>query len=350
MKIIKANAEILHHDTSLFKFIERVGRICYKSENKITNDSAVKFTQMLAKNNHTAMLEHETLYFVCPLESAETFKRLMQNALHCGTDKDDEIFRYIKVTYPLVSVNNESHVYISASLRVFYDLAHSKHADSIPIKAFLFELHKAYPEIFDKPDVPDCFSSSITLLSRDEFINSVETYLEFPDYPVNKILSYHLTHTVLFTCDRGVSHELVRHRPVSFAQESTRYCNYTNDKFGNELTFIEPCFWNDDAYDKTETSKNIPWLYAIWHGAMEKAESAYLSLIKASATPQQARDVLPTSVKTEIALTATELEWKHILNLRYAGTTGTPHPQMKEVMDIAYPLLEKESNHRLAII
>ena len=141
----------------------------------------------------------------------------------------------------------------------------------------------------------------------------------------------HVSISVKFTVDRGVSHELVRHRVASFAQESTRYCNYSKDKFGNELTFIEPCFWRQDYPSNT-------WhLINDWMMAMEKAEQQYMSLLRSGAKPEEARSVLPNSLKTEIWMTCNLREWRHVLKLRAAGTTGKPHPQMAEIM---IPLLK----------
>lgn len=130
--------------------------------------------------------------------------------------------------------------------------------------------------------------------------------------------------SVKFICDRGVSHEIVRHRHFSFAQESTRYCNYSGDKFENELTFIQPSFFVC-APD-----------YIVWSHAMENAEKAYLDLIENGATPQEARSVLPNSVKTEIVVSGNYREWRHFFKLRAARYTGPAHPQMEE---LAQPLL-----------
>lgn len=130
--------------------------------------------------------------------------------------------------------------------------------------------------------------------------------------------------SVKFICDRGVSHELVRHRIASFAQESTRYCNYSQDKFGSELTFIKPCFWEEDSVQ-----------YGGWKAAMEHAESTYLNLLDFGATPQEARSVLPNSLKTEITITANYREWRNIFKLR---TAAAAHPQMREIM---CPLLDE---------
>ena len=137
----------------------------------------------------------------------------------------------------------------------------------------------------------------------------------------------HSNMKVNFIVDRGISHEIVRHRIASFAQESTRYCNYSKDKFGNELTFIEPCFFEKDSPE-----------YQLWESMCKSSEDAYLALIEAGRTPQEARCILPHSLKTELVMTTNIREWRHFFNLRAAGTTGKPHPQMVEV---AVPLLKK---------
>ena len=146
----------------------------------------------------------------------------------------------------------------------------------------------------------------------------------------------HKTHTVKLMCDRGVSHELVRHRPCSFAQESTRYCNYTLGKFDQELTFIKPLFFEEGSD-----------LYAKWLSAMNIAETHYFELIEKGAKPEEARSVLPNSLKTEIIVTATEKEWQHIFNLRVHGTTGRPHPQIKEVFKPYYEYLKEVTKGRI---
>lgn len=166
-----------------------------------------------------------------------------------------------------------------------------------------------------------CYKSenSITELSAVKMVESLisrghEAMLE------------HCVISVKFIVDRGVSHELVRHRMASYAQESTRYCNYSKDKFGNELTFIKPCFWE-------HFSDNIEDNFALgeWEAAMADAEKHYFKLIENGATPEQARTVLPNSIKTEVVMTANLREWRHFFKLRALGTTGKPHPQMLEV-------------------
>lgn len=138
----------------------------------------------------------------------------------------------------------------------------------------------------------------------------------------------HFSFSVKFTVDRGVSHELVRHRIASFAQESTRYCNYGHE---GEISVIEP-FYLKECRDKE------PWKYHAWAEACEKAEDRYLALLEYGASPQEARAALPNSLKTEIVVTANLREWRNIFKLRAVGVTGKPHPQMLEVM---VPLLEE---------
>lgn len=123
--------------------------------------------------------------------------------------------------------------------------------------------------------------------------------------------------TVRIVCDRGVSHEIVRHRIASYSQESTRYCNYQKDKFGNELTFIKPVFWEENSPE-----------YNIWCEVTQKIEENYMQLINMGAKPQEARSILPNSLKTEIVVTMNLREWRHFFNLR---TSESAHPQMREI-------------------
>lgn len=138
----------------------------------------------------------------------------------------------------------------------------------------------------------------------------------------------HVSISVKFTVDRGISHELVRHRMASFAQESTRYCNYSKDKFGKELTFIEPYFWGNSEHDLEMKA---------WKEMMQQTEDLYMAFSEYNVKPEEARAILPNSLKTEIWMTCNLRELRHILKLRAAGTTGKPHPQMVEVM---VPLLK----------
>lgn len=130
--------------------------------------------------------------------------------------------------------------------------------------------------------------------------------------------------TIKIICDRGVSHEIVRHRIASYSQESTRYCNYSNNRFGNELTFIKPTFWeeNDDNYIE-------------WMNTLKAIEKSYFRLLELGSTPEQARSILPNSLKTELFMTMNLRELRHFFKLR---TSLKAHPQMRE---ISIPLLNE---------
>lgn len=154
----------------------------------------------------------------------------------------------------------------------------------------------------------------------------------------------HSSLSVKFTVDRGVSHELVRHRIASFAQESTRYVNYSLDKFGSEINVID--IYGGMRLDIKMTGMEPPTIGSIiceWESAMKDAEKHYMKLIELGATPQIARSVLPNSTKTEITITANYREWRNFFKLRVPATA---HPQMREV---TIPLL-KELKNRLPII
>lgn len=144
----------------------------------------------------------------------------------------------------------------------------------------------------------------------------------------------HFSFSVKFIVDRGVSHEIVRHRVASFAQESTRYCNYGTK--GGEITVIMP---NYLKLGKAKVvTKDWSERYRAWVDACEDTEKRYLKMLENGATPEEARAVLPTSLKTEIVMTANLREWRHFFSLRACGATGKPHPQMLEV---AVPLLKE---------
>jgi len=142
----------------------------------------------------------------------------------------------------------------------------------------------------------------------------------------------HGSATVRFVCDRGVSHEIVRHRIASYSQESTRYCNYAKDKFGNEITVIDP-----------RPHMDHPGEFAVWKSAMEDAEKRYFVLIEMGVKPQMARSVLPNSLKTEIVMSANPREWRHFFTMRAAAPA---HPQMRE---LACPLL-REFRERVPVL
>ena len=167
-----------------------------------------------------------------------------------------------------------------------------------------------------------CYKSEhkITYGSAEEFVRKVikrghEAVIE------------HGSVTIKFVCDRGISHEIVRHRLASYCQESTRYCNYNNDQFGSEITVVMPCF-TKQGYQP----------YEIWYNACLAAEKAYFDLLDIGWTAQEARSVLPNSLKTEVVMTANIREWRHFIKLR---TGAKAHPQMREVAEKVKELLKK---------
>lgn len=169
--------------------------------------------------------------------------------------------------------------------------------------------------------------------SEDRITDDGESAKKFVKMLINnghEAMIEHSSLSVKFIVDRGVSHELVRHRIASFAQESTRYCNYSKDKFGNEITVILPCF-----FDTGMGVLSNSLVYQEWKFACECAEERYFNLLKMDATPQQARTVLPNSLKTEITITANYREWRNFFKLR---TAEAAHPQMREV---TIPLLKE---------
>ena len=186
----------------------------------------------------------------------------------------------------------------------------------------------------NKPEAIDAIYKLITFAGGTSYLNEKELTPEYTRQFVKTRINEghesvleHASMTVRFTVDRGVSHELVRHRLASITQESSRYCNYSKNKFGNELTFIEPFYWKEDSVE-----------YKQWKTVMQVAENCYISMLKQGATPEQARAILPNSLKTTVTMTCNMREWRTIFKLRAAGETGKPHPQMLEVM---VPLLKQ---------
>ena len=323
MRIIEPSVEILR--TGLEKefitpeqFIAKVGRTCYKSEDKITDTSAAKFVSNLIRNGHEAMIEHWSLVFKTDKETYDRVKSDWDRLLHVGNIPVREQLRpYIRFTYCELDEGDARYI-ISGNMRAWRDYAKVCVSDFGFIPDYMHDMIKTYPlffpeyptYIFNKSDDSKLFPISISEL------NFVERQA-------------HQDITVKFVCDRGVSHEIVRHRVSSFAQESTRYCNYSKDKFGNELTFIKPS-WCNSSDD----------IYKVWIDKCMEAESAYFLMLDCGATPQEARSVLPNSLKTEIIVTMNLDGWDHFFGLRCANSA---HPDMREVARMALQLFTLES-------
>lgn len=306
MKLIKPSFEIWNQPAGLegvYKQIEKVGRVCYKSEDKITEDSAKPFVDRMIKSGHGAMLEHGTVYLKV------TNKGLSLD----NYDKNQVEDRYISNPYSKV---------------VF---------GKYPKYNSYEEKLEATQEVY--------ITTNYRVLVENGWLDNLKYICKPTEFHERRV-------TVHFVCDRGVSHEFVRHRVMSFAQESTRYCNYSKDKFGNELTFIKPCwldiptgqyvYWDGDWCDVDKMKIQLPEgehkdIDAfLW--TLNNAETHYTLLINSGWKPQEARAVLPNSLKTELVVTGFTSDWNHFFDLRARGTTGAPHPQAKE---LAEPLMKE---------
>lgn len=296
MKLINPSVELITQAPGLegiYKQVERVGRVCYKSEDKITEDSTKPFVDRMIKSGHGAMLEHGTVYLYIRRKGNESLEmdRYLMNP-------------YSKVVFSQSPNSRDMEIYITTNLRV---------------------------------------------LVENGWLDDLQCICEPTKYHERRV-------TVHFVCDRGVSHEFVRHRVMSFAQESTRYCNYSKDKFDNELTFITPCwldiptghyaYWDGDWCDIDKMKIQLPEgehkdIDAfLW--TLNNAEAHYTLLINSGWKPQEARAVLPNSLKTELVVTGFTSDWKHFFDLRYRGITGAPHPDAKQVASMAHDLILKE--------
>lgn len=274
MKIVKPSFEIWEQSAGLegvYKQIEKVGRVCYKSEDKITEDSAKPFVDRMIKSGHGAMLEHGTVYLAMPMETilpieANGWGKYTKNPYSKG--------------FKVCEIDGQKRVAVTTNLRV---------------------------------------------LVENGWLDDLQYICEPTEYHERRV-------TVHFVCDRGVSHEFVRHRVMSFAQESTRYCNYSKDKFGGEITFVLPNWMTSPIWDENDKAGHI------FLQTMKISEDVYLELLSEGWQPQQARAVLPNSLKTELVVTGFTSDWNHFFDLRARGTTGAPHPQAKE---LAEPLMKE---------
>ena len=312
MKLIKPSFKIWEQEADLngvFRQIERAGRVCYKSEDKITEDSAKGFVGRMVKSGHGAMLEHGTVYLKIPYGTMDDRGEFSNEPI---------VIKYIDNPYSVVMNNSENdYWYITSNYRVIIE---------------------------------------------NGWIDDLQYLCEPTEFHAKRI-------TVHFVCDRGVSHEFVRHRVMSFAQESTRYCNYSKDKFGNELTYIIPSWsgltegnysyihetgplGHDFYWTPSVSLSDIDKGARVYLDALAAAESFYMELLDKwdnkvhdrrfksgfrgnPWTPQQARAVLPNSLKTELVVTGFASDWEHFFELRDAGSA---HPQARE---LAQPLHEE---------
>lgn len=261
--------------SSVYRQIEIAGRTCYKSEDKITDTSAKEFVERMVKSGHGAMLEHGTVYLLLNMASRQQY------------------FKYCSNPYSVANSTGEA----------------------------------------EKGTWLGFVTTNYRVLVENNWLDDLQ-YICEPGKEHEKRI------TVKFVCDRGVSHEFVRHRVFSFAQESTRYCNYAKDKFGNELTFIIPRWLSlsngSYTYDYPNgfTKDGSKWDSKLELNtfllSLVRSEAAYLELISQGWVAQQARAVLPNSLKTELIMTGTLTQWEGFFKLRDAESA---HPQARELAE-----------------
>ena len=278
MKLIKQSFEILDQQCGLegiYKQIERAGRTCYKSEDKITEDSAKEFVDRMIKSGHGAMLEHGTVYLAMPTETmipieANGWGKYTKNPYSKG--------------FRVCDVNGQKRVAITTNLRV---------------------------------------------LVENDWLDDLQYICEPTEYHEKRI-------TVKFITDQGILREFTRHRVFSFAVESTRYCNYSKNRFSNEVTFIQPNWISDEDVKDYHINYNYfidqdnNHITAVnrFMSALKNAEYFYMELIKLGYKPQQARNILPLATKCDMIMTGFVSDWKHFFELRDAASA---HPQAQEL-------------------
>lgn len=328
MKLIRSKAQLIKPEgyslEEIKKQIELAARTCYKSESKITESSAEKMYKNLIERGHTAMLEHAGVYLKC-------------------YNSEKILNKYSRNKYSTYDSVYEGKEVVEDGNDVDVDYYYTEYV-----------------------------STNLRVILENNWLKDLK-YVTEPDPEHHTIYI-----SMRFTTDRGVSHELVRHRTFSFAQESTRYCNYDKEQFGSEITYIIPSwlpdlpegqvwFEGDNVYVR-EIRENgdvgithkCNELESVFINQLQSAEDCYLDLVSKwenrkpdrrfktgykgnPLTPQQARQVLPNALKTEIVLTAPSIYWKHFFDLRYFGTTGAPHPDMLELSTKAVEVLKSEN-------
>ncbi|MGB5686278.1 MAG: FAD-dependent thymidylate synthase [Candidatus Electrothrix sp.] len=294
MKIVPPSCEVLDHldRQSLAVRIELCGRICYKSEDRIDQDSAIPFVAKMAEHGHNSVLEMGvvTLEVTCADEAQVTeFFLLRPRYLHI----DREANRLL----------------VTGSIRSFRELL-LFHPENVVVRASCALINERHPYFFKGVLPQGGLSSDPSISVRKVELDEVD------QLPLQDLLKHRYI-AVKFIVNRAVTHEIVRHRPCSFLQESQRYCRYSEDKFGSEVSFIKPMFFAEESPE-----------YTIWEKAMVETEQLYLRLLETS-SPQAARTVLPNSCKTELIVYTNLKEWRHIFSQR---TTKAAEPSMREVM------------------
>jgi len=308
MRVGPASFEILEDldQQNLITRIEACGRICYKSEDKISTESGGPFVKGIIRHGHNSVMEMGVV----------TLKI---------TGADDEAVASLYSTVPkyLFIDRMADHLLVTASVRAFREMIifHDQVKIVAAIGDFLLDRH---PLMFDD------LASSYATSSAPE-ISVVKVGLPEVNRFENSLLARHRHIAVKIFVNRAVTHEIVRHRPCSYLQESQRYCRYSESKFDNQVTFIKPMFFDEDSDE-----------YKLWEKAMLETEKIYLQLL-GTASPQAARTVLPNSCKTELIAYANLVEWHHIFKLR---TAAGAEPSMREIMN---PLLARFQQRFLGV-
>ena len=299
MKLIESKAEYLLQEKGLngiYRQIELCGRTCYKSTDKMTEYSAKPFVDRMVKSGHTAMLEHGTVYLSVPFKQADN--RSNNNAYDIWDKYRNNPYSYVKqVQTVFKKMESEGFVAVTTNLRV---------------------------------------------LVENGWLDDLQYVCEPTEYH-EKRYSFRMVTSI------GVTRELNRHRVHSIAEQSTRYCNYSKDKFGNEISVIIPDWSNlvsGNSYDKPiafrcDVTEGISDLDKEFIMAACCAEESYMYLINAGWQPQQAREVLPLCTATEIVHTAFASDWRHFFDLRLFAKTGNPHPNMLQLARLMQAEAEK---------
>ena len=330
MKIRKAGFELLKEPTKT-KLIERIARICYKSEDKIGEGTDKKMIENLLKRRHLAMLEHASSVFSMDAVLYHTFREII--AVWTGEYEEkglDTQKSFLRMTATTPENGSGVRYLVSGNFRAWYEFAEfvQKRNQTTPNFGVCKQMEYALPFINQSVSgilapflngTEEERKEKVVMCTAKNLIREITDFSELTD----KERMVHERFSVLITTDRGITHEIVRMREASFAQESTRYVNYGKGKYGSEICVIAPFLF--DEPDKKEA-------HDIWQDAMEHAEKAYMALTNLGIPPQWARTVLPHSTKVDIVVTANLEEWKHIFELRACDMTGPAHPQIKEVM------------------
>lgn len=316
----------------LYQKIELCGRICYKSEDKISNNlpctcdknpccvmcngtgittSAHKFVKMINENQHESVIEHANIIVILSANKVPVFWT------HDNRLEFWALCNKLKMSYISLDDHSEN-IIISGNARRWKTAFNTDSRQSI-VDCIQNKFNKKWPLLFSKIDAVN---------NMEEFQNSIQVY--HADNCSIPLPEMHQYATFKLVCDRGVSHEIVRHRKASYSQESTRYCNYGKCPVNghNNIAFIVPdANWYNNEFVN----------YKIWRSACEASERSYLELINAGVKPQLARSVLNNSLKTEIMMSTDIPMWKYILKLR---TSPKAHPQMVELMTYVKNILQ----------